>query len=249
MISDYEILNILGLKQLQNIFSLSRDAITQIDILKIRYYQQATFLDRLARDFGEQNEFFKILLKYFSVGLSILSFFSLSIAVTVAMIVFTAFVFFLDAHYQVMETRFSQLSHDLEVSEKKLQQAVAQNMDLESQLSNAVQKNQAVTHELGEIKKDVIHLREKILEKEQIIEKTRGLLEDSTGKIQVLISEITEIKKNLSDKALHFSEQVACTEKQMQRFFGTSNQLKESSEFREQMDQYLEENFPGMFVS
>lgn len=86
MISDYEILNIFVLKQLQNIFSLSRNAMTQIDILKIRYYQQATFLDRLARSFGEQNEFFKILLKYFSVGLSILSFFSLSISVTVAMI-------------------------------------------------------------------------------------------------------------------------------------------------------------------
>ena len=137
----------------------------------------------------------------------------------------------------------------LEVSEKQLQQAVAQNMDLESQLSNALQKNQEVTHELGEIKKDVIHLREQILEKEQIIEKTRGLLEDSTGKIQVLLSEIIDIKKNLSDKALHFSEQVVCTEKKMQGFFDKSNQLKESSEFREQMNKYLEENFLGMFVS
>lgn len=247
MINTYEIFDIFGLKQLQNILSLARPSITQVDALKFRYYQQTTFLDRLARFYGEQNEILKISLKYFSVGLSALSFFSFGFSVAFGLVIFSAFIFFLDAHYEVMEKRFSQLSQDLDISEKQLRQAVSQNMDLENQLSVAVQKNQEVTNELGQIKEEVIHLREQILEKEQVIEKTHGLLEDSTSKIQALVSEMIDIKKNLSDKALHFSERVASTEKKMKGLFDESeeesNKLKESRAFREQMDRYLEESF------
>lgn len=204
----------------------------------------------MARFYGEQNEILKISLKYFSVGLSALSFFSFGFSVAFGLVIFSAFIFFLDAHYEVMETRFSQLSQDLDISEKQLRQAVSQNMDLENQLSVAVQKNQDVTNELVQIKEEVVHLREKMVEKEQMIERTHGLLEDSTSKIQALVSEMIDIKKNVSEKARHFSEQVASTEKKIKGLFDEgaekSNQLKESRQFREQMDRYLEENFPGM---
>lgn len=219
--------------------------ITQVDVLKFRYDKHTTFLDRLARFYGKQNEILKIALQYLFIGLTVLSVFCLSIYATFAMMIFTAFIFFLDEHDELMETRFFQLSQDLKVSEKQLQQAFAQNMDLESQLTSAVQKNQEVTHELGEIKKAVLQLREQILEKEQVIETTRGLLEHSFEQIQALVSETIEIKNGVSEKAVLFSEQIASTEIKIKGLFsvgaGISNKLKESSEFRENMDAYLQE--------
>lgn len=246
MINDYEIFKILGLKQLKNIFSLSKPTMTQVDKLKIRYYQQTTFLDKLARFYGKQHEIFKLLLKYFSIGFSVLSFFCLGASASLGMIIFTALLFFLEEHYELMETRFSQLSEDLNASEKQLQQAFVQNADLESQLSSALQKNQEASDELGKIKEEVVRLREQILEKEQVIEKSKGVFSDSTHEIQSLVSEMRDMKTNLSERARQFSEQVVSTEKKMKGLFdkgaGESNKLKESRVFREQMDRYFEEN-------
>lgn len=219
-----------------------KPVVTQVDRLKIRYYQQSTYLDQLARYHGEMNEFLKMTIKYLLIGASVFSLLFFNISLSVLLVLSAVFLSFLNAHYQVMEARFSQLSHDLDVSEKKLCQAVSKNLDLENQLSVAIQKNQEVSDELIDIKQEVTFLRQEIQDKERLIEVTRQNLEESSKKIDLMTTEILEIKEGVVEKAQDFLGHLSKSETLLQGLFKQSQnkgELKQSIRLREGMDEHL----------
>lgn len=224
---------------------------TQKNLLKERYYQNLTYLERMAKGFGELNFFLKWTVKinlFLGVGASVFLVASPLFFVLSAFSI--PFIFFLEDQYKVMHNRFCQLVLDLETSEHQLAQMLSANEVLKTQLTTALEQNESIVKKLAETEQEIQKIRERVQQKEESIQRASRIIEDSAAIVRETTEKFigfeTDSKSQTKDFLAYLSE--ICSEVQKTRVSLETNlnvdeELLETIEFQQKLKHYLEDNY------
>jgi hypothetical protein len=180
--------------------SIDKASDTQVNLLRQRYYSNLTFIDYLAKTYGEMGYFKQILLYAFAIGITATA----AIIVNPVFFIIGAISLNLLVHitlqYHALEARFSQLVYDLEESEKRLETAISENSKLEVELEKAVVKHHQLLAELEEGRLEVHRITRRVQENKQVVERACEVIEKSAQKSHQMVDKLIQVEAQTAQK-------------------------------------------------
>lgn len=187
-------------------FTKSSNESQKLKKLKEKYYSQSTFLDRMARVYGELNFLIKIL--FFTGGISIAVLGIANIAFFVGGLSFLAIISLLSMQYDAMESRFKILTDGLDDLENNIQKEKNENKELLQQLKSSFEKNEKLTEELKDSQEEIEKIKLDMLEKQSKITDACNSIEDSASKVSESTEALLQKTNSIADAFSKPSKQV-----------------------------------------
>jgi hypothetical protein len=231
---------------------------TQVNLLRQRYYSNLTFIDYLAKTYGDMSFFKQI------------SLYALAIATSTTGIILANPIFFIigaislnllvyiTLQYRALEARFSQLVYDLEESEKRLETAVAANLELEEELREAGIKQDKLLVELEEGRLEVQRITQTVQENKRVVEEACEVIEKSAQKSHQIVEKLSEVEADTAQKGEQciellgqISEIVTKTLEDINHISENpmTKKLAEQDEYLTKLEAYLDETYADILES
>lgn len=190
-------------KNIQGIFSSEphdEAKETQVDLLRQRYYSNLTFLDAMAKAYGDMGFFKKVLLYALATGVSTIGLMVMNPLIFTIGTISLSLLGYITLQYRALEARFSQLVYDLGESEKHLETAVAANLELEEGLREAGVKQDKLLKELEEGILEVQIITQKVQENKRVVEGACEVIEKSAQKSHQIVEKLSEVEASTAQK-------------------------------------------------
>lgn len=153
----------------------------ELEVLRDRYYLNATFLDRMAKTYGELNFFLKLLLLGSAVSMSILFVFNpLFFIFGISLVLM---INLLSVQFDAMEKRFKLMLEDIVILEKKLDNKMQENAQLKESLDLSIEKNELLVAELEKNNEEIKAIKLEMIEKLKRISNACEVIESSAQKV------------------------------------------------------------------
>lgn len=162
----------------------------QSEWIRKRYYQEMTFLDSLAKAYGELSWIKQTAISIFAISPS--CFFYINPSFFLLACVLCGILILLRFHYNTLENRLKLLLEDLEYSEKEIDKLMLKNQDLEKKIMEAFEKNQITVQQLEEARVRIQLMEEACREQQQQLGSAcHSLLDNTTQTTEMTAQFIT----------------------------------------------------------
>lgn len=190
-------------KSIKSIFAsepVDKTKETQVNLLRQRYYSNLTFIDYLAKTYGEMGFFQQTSLYAIAIGMSATGAIIVNPVFFIIGAISLNLLVYITLQYRALEERFSQLVFDLEESEKRLETAVAANLELEAELKEAGVKQDKLLEELEEGRLEVQRITQKVQENKRVVEGACEVIEKSAKKSHQIVEKLSEVEAETAQK-------------------------------------------------
>ena len=173
---------------------------TQVNLFRQRYYSNLTFIDYLAKTYGEMGFFKQTSLYAIAIGMTATGAIIVNPVFFIIGAISLNLLVYITLQYRALEERFSQLVFDLEESEKRLETAVAANLELEVELKEAGVKQDKLLEELEEGRLEVQRITQKVQENKRVVEGACEVIEKSAQKSHQIVEKLSEVEADTAQK-------------------------------------------------
>jgi hypothetical protein len=163
---------------------------SQVKLLRSRYYLNLTYLDSMAKSYGEMGSISQYSLYAIACGLTATGFFLFNPAFLIIGGVSLQLLLLISSQYRAMEFRFSQIVYDLEESEKQLNSALKIQGELAQEISVATENNQKLVNRLEQVGIEVAQIKERVTLKEQRVSLACDVIEKSARQSQEIMERL-----------------------------------------------------------
>jgi methyl-accepting chemotaxis protein len=178
-------------------FSGSSRYSSRVEALRERYYVNASFLDRMAKTYGELNFFLKFLLLGSALSISILFIFNpLFFGLGISLLLI---IDLLSIQFDAMEKRFKLMVEDIANLEKKLDKAMQENSQLKQTLDSSIEKNQLLITQLEESNEQIKNIESEMIQKRIRISNACDVIESSAQKVSEAATKYVEKTQHVID--------------------------------------------------
>jgi hypothetical protein len=230
---------------------------TQSEYIRNRYYQNLTYIERMAKAYGELNFIFKWGVKInLTCGAGVSFFFMANPFIATILLASLPFLLFLEEQYKAMEIRFRQLVDDVDVSQKKLDELIVKNKKLEEQLVFARESSTEIIKELAQKQVEIEEITTQLKKTKDLAQHASKIIEDSAKAVHEVIAKLdnseTETKELLDCLVL------LCKELRETKMVLLSQQttivefdevLKDAIFRKDKMCRYIEEKYGDVLKS
>ena len=238
--------------------SLNQVKKTQVNLLRQRYYSNLTFIDYLAKTYGDMSFFRQTSLYALAIATSTTGIilanpiFFIMGAISVNLLAYIAL------QYRALEARFSQLVFDLEESEKRLETAVAANLALEEQLREASIKQDRLVEELEEGRLEVQRITQTVQENKRVVEEACEVIEKSAQKSHQIVEKLSEVETDTAQKGEKCIELMSQISEIVTKALEDINHISEDpmtkkladqDEYLTRLEAYLDETYADILES
>jgi len=225
---------------------------TQVKLLRSRYYLNLTYLDSMAKAYGEMGSISQFSLYAIASGLTTAGLMLFNPALLIIGGISLQFLFFIGSQYRAMEWRFSQMVYDLEESEKQLNAALKIQQDLAQEISLANENNQKLVNRLEQVGIEVEQIKERVTVKEQRVSMACDVIEKSAKQSQEIMErllsstlKVEEKERELIGALAQVCDVVKSSAEELDGIENSSwkEELDEKKAYRESVEAFLSENF------
>ena len=235
----------------------------QADWIRRQYYRNLSFIDVMAKLYGESGFFMKGSLYAASTGLFFLVYINPIFLFVGGFL--TSLLVILGRHYECVEYRLEELLKNMETTEIELNDLRKKTLALTVEADNAIKKNQECAHELEDTRIELNELQLKfndsckkandscaeIVESSEQVNKIKEVFSTSVGdviiKIQDLVTEvdvITKTIKGVEPKLEEFSKSEGRLDELIQRSQNMHNHFLEK--YSERFSEFKEKRANGL---
>lgn len=248
-------------KYIKGIFasqSLDEAKETQVNLLRKRYYSNLTFIDYLAKTYGDMSFFKQTSLYVLAIATSTTGIILANPIFFIIGAISLNLLVYITLQYRALEERFSQLVYDLEESEKRLETAVAANLELEEELREAGINQDKLLVELEEGRLEVQRITQTVQENKRVVEGACEVIEKSAQKSHQIVEKLSEVEADTAQKGeqciellSQISEIVTKTLEDINHISENpmTKKLAEQDEYLTKLEAYLDETYADILES
>lgn len=248
-------------KYIKSIFAsqvLDADKETQVGLLRQRYYSNLTFIDYLAKTYGEMSLFKQTSLYAIAIGISATGAILVNPVFFIIGAISLNLLVYITLQYRTLEARFSQLIYDLEESEKRLETAVSANLELEKELREASLKQDKLLEELEEGRLEVQRIAQKVQENKRVVDEACEIIGKSAQKSHHIVEKLSEVEADAAQKGERCIELLNQISGIVTQALGDINyisehpmekKLAEQDEYLTKLEAYLDEKYGDILES
>jgi hypothetical protein len=238
--------------------SLNQAKETQVNLLRQRYYSNLTFLEYMAKTYGEMSFFKQTSLYVLSIGMSTTGVILVNPMFFIVGAISLNLLVFITMQYRALESRFAQLICDLEESEKRLETAVAANYELEAELRETSVQQDRLLEELEEGRLEVKRITQQVQESKRVVEGACEVIEKSAQKSHQIAEKLSEVEADTAQKGeqciellSQISEIVTKTLEDINHISENpmTKKLAEQDEYLTKLEAYLDETYADILES
>lgn len=173
---------------------------TQANLLRQRYYSNLSFLDLMAKNYGEMGFFKQISLYMLSLGLLSSGVIFINPVCFIMGAISINLLVYISLQYRTLEARFSRIVCDFEASEKSLEIAVAANKALTIQIIATGVKQDKLMSDLEDGYLEISRQAQSLDKNQQMLVEACEIIEQSAEKSVVFIEKIVELEADTKQK-------------------------------------------------
>lgn len=231
---------------------------TQVNLLRKRYYSNLTFIDYLAKTYGDMSFFKQTSLYVLAIATSTTGIILANPIFFIIGAISLNLLVYITLQYRALEERFSQLVYDLEESEKRLETAVAANLELEEELREAGINQDKLLVELEEGRLEVQRITQTVQENKRVVEGACEVIEKSAQKSHQIVEKLSEVEADTAQKGeqciellSQISEIVTKTLEDINHISENpmTKKLAEQDEYLTKLEAYLDETYADILES
>lgn len=218
--------------------------------IRYRYYQNMTFMDGLAKAYGELGWIKQNLLLI--VSISPCCFFYINPTYFVVGCILGSILLLLRSQYEALETRFQLLIEDIEYSENEMDKMMSKNHELEKQIMLAFEKNESAAKTLDEASSQIQLIEQQCIEDQKkaslACQTILGGASQTTEMTAEFIALILGSLEKTKNAVMSIDETLSCF-KSTEDFLLTKEQMKAIIDFRKAAEANLIKKFGPQYLN